>query len=198
MTRVIGLTGGIASGKSTVTAYLRKRGYQVIDADEVVHTLQQKGGKLYQALLQEYGPNILLPNQELDRGKLAAVVFANEESLERTNRLQQAIIREELASLKAQHEGSESLLFMDIPLLFELNYEQWFEEIWLVGLSKSQQVERLMARNRLSQEEAEKRIAAQLSLAEKRQRASSYIDNSGSVKQTYAQIDRLLQELERR
>ncbi|MEW4353441.1 dephospho-CoA kinase [Streptococcus pneumoniae] len=198
MKTVIGLTGGIASGKSTVSRYLSQKGYLVVDADATVHTLQQKGGRLYQALLAEYGTGILQENEELDRQKLASLVFANPESLERANLLQQGIIREELALLKAKYEQSKTLFFMDIPLLFELGYESWFQEIWLVSLSADQQLARLMVRNQMSQEEARKRMLAQMPLEEKRQRATRIIDNSGSLDETYAQIEHLLQELERR
>ena len=94
MTKIIGITGGIASGKSTVVAEIRKHGYQVIDADQVVHELQAKGGKLYQALCNWLGTDILQENGELDRKKLGQLIFSSKDMLEKSSRLQNGIIRE--------------------------------------------------------------------------------------------------------
>ena len=179
MAKIIGITGGIASGKSTVTNYLRQKGCQVIDADQVVHELQAKGGKLYQALVSWLGSAILNEAGELDRPKLSQLIFSSQENLAKSSQLQNEIIRQELANRRDQLAKTEETFFMDIPLLFEQDYADWFDEVWLVDVSKGTQLERLMARNNLSQEEAQRRIAAQLSLAEKRQRAEIVIDNNG-------------------
>ena len=198
MVRIIGITGGIASGKSTVTEFLRQQGYQVIDADQVVHELQEPGGRLYQALLSTFGPAILQEDGRLDRSKLGAMIFGNPDLLAQSSQLQNEIIREELAGRRDLLAEMEDIFFMDLPLLFELQYEDWFDQIWLVDVTKETQLSRLMARNALSQEEAEKRIAAQLSLQEKRKRADVLIDNNGSLEETLRQIRDALQKLERR
>lgn len=192
MAKIIGITGGIASGKSVVTDFLRSQGYQVIDADQVVHELQKPGGRLYQVLLSEFGTEILLADGQLDRKKLGALLFSRPNLLEKSSRLQNDIIREELALKRNQLAATEELFFMDIPLLFEQEYEDWFDQIWLVDVSKDTQLERLMARNNLSQEEAQQRIAAQLSLAEKRQRAEIVIDNNGALLATLKQVQAFL------
>ena len=192
MAKIIGITGGIASGKSTVTNYLRQKGYQVIDADQVVHELQAKGGKLYQALVSWLGSAILNEAGELDRPKLSQLIFCSQENLAKSSRLQNDIIRQELANRRDQLAKIEETFFMDIPLLFEQDYADWFDEVWLVDVSKGTQLERLMARNNLSQEEAQQRIAAQLSLAEKRQRAEIVIDNNGALSNTLKQLQALL------
>ena len=192
MAKIIGITGGIASGKSTVTNYLRQKGYQVIDADQVVHELQAKGGKLYQALVRWLGSAILNEAGELDRPKLSQLIFSSQENLAKSSQLQNAIIRQELADRRDQLAKTEETFFMDIPLLFEQDYADWFDEVWLVDVSKGTQLERLMARNNLSQEEAQQRIAAQLSLAEKRQRAEIVIDNNGALSDTLKQVQALL------
>ena len=197
MARIIGITGGIASGKSTVTEFLRQQGYQVIDADQVVHELQEPGGRLYQALLSTFGPAILQEDGRLDRPKLGAMIFGNPELLAQSSQLQNEIIREELARRRDLLAETEKLFFMDLPLLFELQYEDWFDQIWLVDVTEETQLSRLMTRNALSQEEAEKRIAAQLSLQEKRKRADVLIDNNGSLEETLRQIRDALQKLER-
>ena len=198
MARIIGITGGIASGKSTVTEFLRQQGYQVVDADQVVHELQEPGGRLYQALLSTFGTAILQEDGRLDRPKLGAMIFGNPELLAQSNQIQNQIIREELAGRRDLLEEMEDIFFMDLPLLFELQYEDWFDQIWLVDVTEETQLSRLMTRNGLSQEEAEKRIAAQLSLQEKRKRADELIDNNGSLEETRQQIRDALQKLERR
>lgn len=198
MARIIGITGGIASGKSTVTEFLRQQGYQVIDADQVVHELQEPGGRLYQALLSAFGSAILREDGRLDRPKLGAMIFGNPQLLEQSSQIQNQIIREELAGRRDMLAETEDIFFMDLPLLFELQYEDWFDQIWLVDVTEETQLSRLMTRNALSQEEAEKRIAAQLSLQEKRKRADVLIDNNGSLEVTRKQVIDALQKLERR
>ncbi|MEZ7556868.1 MULTISPECIES: dephospho-CoA kinase [Streptococcus] len=198
MVRIIGITGGIASGKSIVTEFLRQQGYQVIDADQVVHELQEPGGRLYQALLSAFGSAILREDGRLDRPKLGAMIFGNPQLLEQSSQIQNQIIREELAGRRDMLAETEDIFFMDLPLLFELQYEDWSDQIWLVDVTEETQLSRLMSRNALSQEEAEKRIAAQLSLREKRKRADVLIDNNGSLEATRQQIRDALQKLERR
>ncbi|MGT2846293.1 dephospho-CoA kinase [Streptococcus massiliensis] len=197
MGKIIGLTGGIASGKSTVSQFLREQGYQVIDADQVVHDLQAPQGALYQVLVAEFGSEILQENGQLNRQKLGQMFFENPDLMRKSSQLQNEIIREELARLRDQLKEKEELFFMDIPLLFELGYESWFDQIWLVNVSAEVQVKRLMERNHLSREQAQKRIEAQLLLAEKRKKAHVLIDNNGSVDETLAQVAALL-EKERR
>ena len=198
MARIIGITGGIASGKSTVTEFLRRQGYQVIDADQVVHELQEPGERLYQALLSAFGPAILQEDGRLNRPKLGAMIFGNPELLAQSSQIQNQIIREELAGRRDLLAEKEDIFFMDLPLLFELGYESWFDQIWLVDVTEETQLSRLMTRNALSQEEAEKRIAAQLSLQEKRNRADVLIDNNGPLELTQEQLREALQKLERR
>ena len=198
MVRIIGITGSIASGKSTVTEFLRQQGYKVIDADQVVHELQEPGGRLYQALLSTFGSSILQEDGRLDRPKLGAMIFGDPELLAKSSQIQNQIIREELAGRRDLLAEKEDIFFMDLPLLFELQYEDWFDQIWLVDVTEETQLSRLMSRNALSQEEAEKRIAAQLSLQEKRKRADVLIDNNGSLEETRQQIRDALQKLERR
>ena len=198
MAKIIGITGGIASGKSTVTEFLRQQGYQVIDADQVVHELQEPGGRLYQALLSTFGSAILQEDGRLDRPKLGAMIFGNPELLAQSSQLQNEIIREELARRRDLLAETEDIFFMDLPLLFELGYDNWFDQIWLVDVTEETQLSRLMNRNALNQEEAEKRIAAQLSLQEKRKRADVLIENNGGLEETRQQLLDALQKLERR
>ncbi|MER0122793.1 dephospho-CoA kinase [Streptococcus sp. ZJ93] len=198
MTRVIGLTGGIASGKSTVTAYLRKKGYEVIDSDDVVHQLQQKDGRLYQVLVEEFGTGIVAADGELNRERLGELVFGQKKVRERLSQLQDGVIRQELMKERNRLAKRTNVLFMDIPLLFELGYEEVVDEVWLVVLTSELQLERLMERNQLSLMAAKERLAAQMPLEEKKKRTPYQIDNGGERLATYAQVDQLLQRIERR
>ncbi|WP_270283022.1 dephospho-CoA kinase [Streptococcus infantarius] len=195
MTKIIGITGGIASGKSTVVAEIRKHGYQVIDADQVVHELQAKGGKLYQALCNWLGSEILQENGELDRKKLGQLIFSSKDMLEKSSRLQNGIIREELARRRDELAKTQKVFFMDIPLLIEHDYMEWFDDIWLVHLDEKTQLERLVMRNHFSKEEAKKRMASQMSIEAKKPYADKLLDNSGDLTELKAQINQLLQEL---
>ena len=195
MTKIIGITGGIASGKSTVVAEIRKHGYQVIDADQVVHELQAKGGKLYQALCNWLGTDILQENGELDRKKLGQLIFSSKDMLEKSSGLQNGIIREELARRRDELAKTQKVFFMDIPLLIEHDYMEWFDDIWLVHLDEKTQLERLVMRNHFSKEEAKKRMTSQMSTEAKKPYADKLLDNSGDLTELKAQINQLLQEL---
>lgn len=192
---LIGLTGGIASGKSTVTTILREKGYLVIDADQLVHDLQKQGGHLYQALVEAFGDEILLPSGELDRQKLAQLIFSSPFHQEKSARLQDRIIRQALWDEKERALKEHSLVFMDIPLLFEKDFGEWFDVIWLVYVDHESQVKRLMKRNGFSKEEALKRLSFQMPLEDKKVLADEVIDNRGDLVQLENQVKALLLQL---
>ena len=193
MGKIIGITGGIASGKSTVTNFLRQKGFEVVDADALVHQLQKPGGRLYQILVEHFGEKILLENGELNRPLLASLIFSNSEEQEWSKETQGQIIREELGSLRDKLAQTEDLFFMDIPLLFEQEYASWFDETWLVYVSRDTQLDRLMKRDYLTIEDAQARLASQWSLEEKKRLASHILDNNGSREQMLSQVTSLLQ-----
>ena len=193
MGKIIGITGGIASGKSTVTNFLRQKGFQVVDADAVVHQLQKPGGRLFEALVQHFGQEIILENGELNRPLLASLIFSNTEEREWSKQIQGEIIREELATLRDQLAQTEEIFFMDIPLLFEQDYSAWFDETWLVYVEPDVQMERLMKRDQLSKDLAISRLSAQWSLEEKKGLASQVIDNNGNQDLLLTQVSILLE-----
>ena len=195
MGKIIGITGGIASGKSTVTEFLRQKGFQVVDADAVVHQLQKPGGRLYQVLVEHFGGKVLLENGELNRPLLASLIFSNPEEQEWSKRTQGEIIREELAALRNQFAQTEALFFMDIPLLFEQDYASWFDETWLVYVNRDVQLERLMKRDQISKEAAESRLNSQWPLEGKISLASHSLDNNGNQEQLIAQVVQLLDDI---
>ncbi len=192
---MIGITGGIASGKSTVVAMIREAGYQVIDADQVVHQLQEKGGRLYEALKQAFGNEILKEDGDLNRKKLSEMVFSNPSHMATSSAIQNQIIKEELAAERDQLAQSQTVIFMDIPLLIELGYQDWFDAIWLVYVDAQTQLRRLMARNHLREVDAKKRLSSQLSIEEKRPYASLVIDNSGDMETLRKQVHKALEQL---
>ena len=195
MAKIIGITGGIASGKSTVTEFLRQNGFEVVDADAVVHQLQKTGGRLYQTLVEHFGDEVLLENGELNRPLLASLIFSNSKEQEWSKSTQGEIIREELAALRNQLAQTEALFFMDIPLLFEQGYDSWFDETWLVYVNRDVQLERLMKRDQISKEAAESRLNSQWPLERKMVLASHSLDNNGNQKQLITQVVQLLEEM---
>lgn len=193
MGKIIGITGGIASGKSTVTNFLRQEGYKVVDADALVHKLQDSGERLYRILLEHFGQEIILENGSLNRPLLAKRLFSNPSELEWSKETQGKVIREELSLLRDQLAQTEDVFFMDIPLLFEQGYDSWFDEIWLVYVDKKTQIERLMNRDYMNVEEAQARLESQWSLSKKKKLASHIIDNSGTQKELVEQVASLLE-----
>lgn len=198
MGKIIGLTGGIASGKSTVTSYLREKGYAVIDADRVVHDLQAQGGELYQALVEHFGTEILLDTGDLNRPALAERIFSSQNEIAWSNQVQGEMIRKALARERDRLIEAEDLFFMDIPLLIEQGYLDWFDQVWLVYVTEHTQLERLMERNALTEDQVRDRLAAQMSLEEKKALVDLVIDNNSKRDHLYQQIDRALEQIERR
>ena len=198
MGKIIGLTGGIASGKSTVTSYLREKGYTVIDADRVVHDLQAQGGELYQALVEHFGTEILLDTGDLNRPALAERIFSSQKEIAWSNQVQGEMIRKALDRERDRLIEAEDLFFMDIPLLIEQGYLDWFDQVWLVYVTEDTQLERLMERNALTEDQARDRLAAQMPLDEKKAFVDLVLDNNSKRDHLYQQIDRALEQIERR
>ena len=195
MGKIIGITGGIASGKSTVTEFLRQNGFEVVDADALVHKLQNPGERLYRILVEHFGQEIILENSSLNRPLLDKRMFSNPSELEWSKETQGKVIREELAILRDQLAQTEDVFFMDIPLLFEQDYASWFDETWLVYVNRDVQLERLMKRDQISKEAAESRLNSQWPLERKISLASHSLDNNGNQEQLIAQVVQLLEEM---
>lgn len=192
MKKVIGITGGIATGKSVVTSYLRAHGYEVIDADVVVRELQEVGGALYIAIRDTFGEAYFLENGDLDRAKFGALIFSDAEARAKLSAVQDDIIRTEL--FKRCANSRSELVFMDIPLLFERAYTG-FDETWLVYAPQDVQLKRLMKRNDLSESEALLRIKAQMPIDEKRSLATRIIENCDTIEVLENQLASLISEI---
>jgi dephospho-CoA kinase len=189
---LIGLTGNIATGKSAVLEMLKRLGAGVIDADALVHQLMVKETPVWQAILDEFGEGILASEDEIDRGKLGAIVFADAEALERL----EAIIHPAVTACVDEliRQATEPVVVVEAIKLIEAGWHRAYDALWVVTCSKEQQLERLMRTRKLSQEEALLRIEAQPPQENKVALADVVIDNSGSLKETREQVE---QEWER-
>lgn len=156
---------------------------------------KKKGGKLYQVLIEHFGQEILGEDLELDRPKLGRLIFSKPDGLEKSAQLQNDIIRQELWELKEKAKKTHHIIVMDIPLLFEEHYDNWFDYIMLVYVPEEVQCQRLMARNQLSYSDAMTRIKSQLSLDEKRNLAQVIIDNQRDFSQTKVQVQDFLAKI---
>lgn len=201
MTRVVGLTGGIATGKSTVAHMLTRLGAAVIDADAIVHELQAPGTPVLRGIVAAFGPEILRPDGSLDRARLGRHVFADPEARARLNGIVHPAVGAEMARrLEAARRAGARLVVLDIPLLLESRARgggagDLVEAVILVYAPEALQVERQMARDRTSREEAQARVRAQMPIEEKRRLADHVIDNSGSLEETRRQVRALYTEL---
>lgn len=193
---IIGLTGGIGSGKSTVAAYLQTLGAPVIDADAVSRALTAPGGAALSAIRECFGSEVFAADGTLDRKALAARVFADPAALAQLNAITHprifAAIEERLAALAS---AGEPAAVVDMPLLFETGYQTHCHQVWLVAVGEETQIARVMARDGCSRQQALSRIASQMPLAEKAKLATHIIQNDGAVEAAYAQARALWEGL---
>ncbi len=190
--RVIGLTGGIASGKSLVESMLIEAGVVVIDADFIYKQLTKIGSVLYNDIVSEFGSSILLDNQAIDFKALGKIVFQDSSKRVRLNQLSHPQVRDEIIRYLQEQKANHSLFVVSVPLLYEAKYEDLFDQILVVSATETDQINRLMHRNQFSKEEAILRIQAQDSLADKVAKADVVIDNHGSRLKTKRQVKQWL------
>jgi len=190
----IGITGSIACGKSTVSNYLKEKGYTIIDADKLGH-IALTSDEVKEKLKKSFGYTIL-ENNEISREKLGKLVFGNNENLKVLNSIVHPYIRKIILQLQEKHRD-ERLVFLDIALLFEAGFEDLVEKIIVVHVDEKIQLARLMSRNALSKEQAMFRIESQMSSNDKSKLGNYVINNSNTKEETYRQIDLILDELER-
>ena len=196
----VGLTGGIACGKSTVARMLAERGAIVIDFDELAHAVIEPEGPVWREIVHYFGEGILLTDGRIDRRKLGAVVFADAGKREILNALVHPAVfegwRKRLGEIG--RSADEAIVISDIPLLIESGLQSQVDLVLLVYLSPEEQIRRLMDRDGYDREEALQRIASQMPIEQKVSRADLVIDNGGSPEQTGREVDRVWEELCRR
>ena len=194
-----GLTGGIASGKSTVAAMFRSLGAKIIDADQLGHDLLGAGTPVYAQIVTRFGSGILNAGGEIDRGRLGEIVFADAGGRAALNAIiHPAIMARRNELLAAYHaEDPAAVVISDAALVYEAHIESRFLKVIVVWCPPEQQLERLLAKGALTREQAERRIQAQIPADEKRRRADYVIDTSGSREDTRRQVEALFPELVR-
>jgi dephospho-CoA kinase len=194
----LGLTGGIASGKSAVAAMLREMGFAVLDADSLAHKLIEPGQPAYEEVLHEFGPSIIATGGRVDRAKLGAIVFNDRAKLDRLNAIVHPRVAEVIFSQFEvwRRAGVRDAVFVEAALLVESGIHKNLDGLVVAWCTPEQQVERLVTRG-LSEAEARRRIAAQLPVEEKLGLATEKIDCTGSLDETRRQVEALASKLRR-
>ncbi|MCR5177237.1 MAG: dephospho-CoA kinase [Anaerovibrio sp.] len=187
--KIIGLTGGIASGKSTVSGIISEAGYTVIDCDRIAWKLSEPDRDIWQLYYKRYGDSVINEDRSLNRQAVAKRVFGNAEELRQINSIVHPIIeREMLAGIKKAEKNGENIIFLDVPLLFEAGFAKMTDEIWLVYVPFEIQLKRLIERNGYDKDEAISRIHSQMDLDKKRALADIIINNDGDIESLRRQV----------
>lgn len=192
---IIGLTGSIASGKSTVSTMLKNKGFPIVDADEIARDVVEPGSPVLKEISQVFGPEVLLADGSLNREMLGGQIFNNREKRQQLNGIIHPAIRQEMLRQKDEwlSNGAQTVI-MDIPLLFESKLQSFVDKIIVVSVTPEIQKERLIARNVLSEEEADARIRSQWPIEEKEKGADAVLYNNDPIEETQKQLDSLLSD----
>lgn len=195
MPLVVGLTGGIASGKSTVSNMLKEKGVTVIDADLEARLAVEKGEPAYHEIISYFGREILFEDGTINRAKLGTIIFNDEEKRLKLNSIVHPDVRKRMIDKRDKAIGNgENLVVMDIPLLIESKLTHMIDKILLVYVDEKTQLKRLMKRNHYSEDEALSRINSQMPLKEKVSLSDAVINNNGTIEETRNQLDYILKE----
>lgn len=195
MTLVIGLTGSIATGKSTISAMFEELDIPVVDADLIAREVVEKGRPAYDQVVAYFGEDILQANGELDRKKLASIVFKDEEKRQKLNSIVHPAIRKEMIKQREAHKADKvPCVVLDIPLLYESKLMDYVDKVIVSYVTEEIQLERLLKRDASSKEEAESRINSQISIEKKKKLADAIIDNRGTREESRQQLNALLKK----
>jgi dephospho-CoA kinase len=193
---VIGLTGGIASGKSTISAALAARGATIVDADKVGHEAYTPGSEGWQAVVDAFGKQIVAENGEIDRKALGAIVFGDPAQRERLQAIIWPVMKRMMARMLDEFRAEgRKVVVVEAAVLLEAGWQDLVDQIWVVTVPVEVAEQRLIARNGLTPEQAQARIAAQLSNEARTRQATVVIDNSGTIEQAEAEVGRRWDEL---
>jgi len=193
MAYIIGITGSIATGKSTVANYLKQLGYLVIDSDEVSHRALVDSEYCIQEVKKHFPSSYR--SGMIDRKIVASIIFKDKEKREILNQIIHPYVINQLENVKKRYQKQEQLIFFDIPLLYEVKLEYLCDEIWVVYTNQDIQLERLMKRNNISKEEALLRINSQMSIEIKKELADKIVDNQKDIATLYQQIKQYIMEV---
>lgn len=184
MGMVLGLTGGIATGKSTVVAVFKSLGFPIVDADIIAREIVEIGTPGLKQIVLAFGSEILNPEGSLDRKKLGEIIFSDETKRKKLNELLSPFLKEAILNQIAEKKSLKSLVLVDIPLLFEGGYDQYVDKVAVVYIPEATQLVRLMERDHLTKTQAQQRIASQMSIEEKKLKADIVFDNQNSIQET--------------
>ena len=194
--KVIGLTGGIGSGKSTVSRFLGEMGAVVLDADKVGHQAYQPGTETWKELLAAFGEDIVASDSTIDRRKLGAIVFADPEALARLNRIMHPRMFDMMKARIEEYRGQGTeVVVLEAAILLEANWTPLVDEVWVTVASESTVVQRTRERTGLPEEQIKARIRSQLSNEERSQQAKVVITNDGDLEELRVKVEELWQEL---
>jgi dephospho-CoA kinase len=197
--RVIGLTGGIGSGKSTIAHRLEELGAVVIDVDKVAHGTYRKGQPAYDQLLERFGPEIVGDDGEIDRRKLGAAVFGSPEKMKLlTDVVWPATYRAAREAISAERDKGTAVVVLEAAVLVEAGWMDTADEIWVATTDPQNAIERVIARNGLTAQAAQERIASQLSNEERLRVADLHIENNGTIAELYERVDAAWRDLQLR
>lgn len=194
---IIGLTGGIATGKSTVSSILRELGAVVIDSDEIAHEIMEPGQPAYKDIVDTFGPAILAPDGRIDRTALGKLVFEDPTARFTLNNITHPRVAARFKEKLKELPPDTRVVVWDVPLLLEAGLDRGVNEVWVVWVDEETQIKRLMERNHFTREEALARIRAQMPLEEKMKRADRLIDNRGTVEETKSIVTSYFKEVQR-
>lgn len=196
---IVGLTGGIASGKSEAAGHLESLGAHSVDADAISHELTGENGRLLPEIRECFGDEVFLEDGSLDRKALADIVFSDPEKRRQLDALTHpAVQKAMLDEVEQAAANGEKLVFLNVPLLFETGMDVLCDETWLVSVDSEKQMERLMKRDDLTEEQALARIRSQMSLEEKAERATQIIDNNRSLEKMFSELSGMYNSLLKR
>ncbi|HLQ40763.1 MAG TPA: dephospho-CoA kinase [Tetragenococcus sp.] len=188
MSFILGVTGGIASGKSTVISIFRQWGFPIVDADVIARAVVEPQTPALTKIVSKFGSEILLADGHLDRKKLGTAIFADKNKRRQLNDLLDSYIRTEIVKQVEQLKEQSELVIVDIPLLYERDYDQLVDQVAVVYVASEIQLQRLMKRDQISRSQAQQKIDSQWSLESKKQKADIVFDNQGTVEQTQNQV----------
>ena len=190
----IGLTGSIACGKSTVSAYLKSLGHIIVDADAISHSLTAPGGAALASIRKAFGDDVF-DGDVLNRRALGSVVFSDPQKRDTLNAILHPMIISTIEAELDAHDAPDRLVIGDIPLLYECGTAHMFDQVWVVSVPEEVQLDRICMRDGLSRREAQLRIDSQMPLEKKRALADAVIDTNGPLERTRRQIDALIQSI---
>ncbi|GGM26738.1 dephospho-CoA kinase [Paraliobacillus quinghaiensis] len=196
MTKVIGLTGGIATGKSTVANFFREQNIPVIDADVIAKEAVEPGQYAYNQIIETFGEKVLQNNGMIDRQKLGKLIFSDDTKRKKLNNIVHPQVRSKMIAQRDYFiRAKEEMIILDIPLLFESNLADLVYRVVVVYVDPDTQLKRLVDRDNLSKEDAQNRIQAQMPIDDKKDLADRVIDNTGSIEYTKKQCKEIIKQL---